>query len=191
MCAISVASQHSKQTVVVNQYVRAGPCLEAAMDLLLTQGRISHQEINPALVVVVLNTNVVTENKIPMRYTNVKYLSIHDGDTLKLQYEITPRIFYIGSVRLANIDTQELNAPSMEARELAIKARTYLANQMTLGRKLEIEEHGIDKYGRPLVTLYTQNKTTMKWENINNKILEAGYARPIPLTTQLIPLDQL
>jgi endonuclease YncB( thermonuclease family) len=96
-----------------------------------------------------LTANVVSETI----YSNVT--RIIDGDTLELEFG--------QKVRLLGLNTPEKGFP------YSINATEFLKNKV-LGKRVQIESYGYDKYGRILAHIFVGK------EHINQEILEAGLA---------------
>lgn len=99
---------------------------------------------------------------------NVKYVSVVDGDTayVKLGKKTI-------KIRLLLIDTPESKDPRKPVQPYAKEAAKYLENYMRYG-KLQIQydnSQKLDKYGRHLVYLYSNNKF------VNQELVRYGYAR--------------
>ncbi len=70
---------------------------------------------------------------------------VHDGDTVWLAGE---------KIRIADIDTPELNGRCEHERRLALRAKNRLVELLNAG-EFEIARAGRDRYGRTLATLRT------------------------------------
>lgn len=112
-----------------------------------------------------------------------KCIDIYDGDTCRLKF------FYRGeitqcSVRLLGIDTPEIRpiqtagrtSESVTREKISAQSAKEALSKLILGRKLVYVVFGAnDKYGRPLVTLYTdENKIS---PSINQMLLNDGHAK--------------
>jgi len=88
-----------------------------------------------------------------------------DGDTVNLTIDLGFRLTYTTNCRLAGI-----NAPEMNTNEG--KESKSILNLMLLANDiLFIESTGLDKYGRPIITIFVEGNI-----NINDKMVEGGYA---------------
>ncbi len=88
-----------------------------------------------------------------------KCVKVYDGDTVHLIFEtsITPlRLF---SCRLLGCNSAEIKSKDKTEKELAHKAKDYLSD-LILGKILWIKLDNFDKYGRCLVDIYLDDKTT-------------------------------
>lgn len=88
-------------------------------------------------------------------------IKVYDGDTItiasKLPYRGSP--LYRFSVRLAGIDTPEMQGPEVER---AILARNTLSN-LILNKKVKLENVRNEKYGRLLANVYVNDIHVNKW----------------------------
>jgi micrococcal nuclease len=103
----------------------------------------------------------------------VKCISVYDGDTVKLAFHLfnnENNDIIIYSCRLIGIDTPEMKGPT---KDLATKAKLFLSD-LVLDKVIEAVFHTDvnEKYGRLLVELFIND------ENINNKMVVGGYAKP-------------
>lgn len=101
----------------------------------------------------------------------VKYLSNYDGDTVTLLFFIWPKITIQKSARLNGIDTPEIRGKCDEERTLAKVAKDKLHDVVIVAETVSAVVHGIDKYGRPLITLWADN------ENVGQMLMDWGLAR--------------
>ena len=71
-------------------------------------------------------------------------LSIHDGDTITLRFDLGRRIYSEDSIRLYRINAPELSQAGGK------EARDYLRNLVPLGALVRVQTHknARDKYGR-------------------------------------------
>jgi endonuclease YncB( thermonuclease family) len=124
-----------------------------------------------------------------------RVVDIHDGDTCVCILNIYD-YYYKFKIRLADIDTCEINSKNEKNRLLAIKARNKLFNLVThldidMGTKqnkikdilnekvytINLECGNYDKYGRILGWLYdTNNSSYNKEESFNYQLLRCDLA---------------
>ena len=116
--------------------------------------------------------------------TFAKCVDVYDGDTCRLKFyyrnEITQYL-----VRLYGIDTPELRPRKTKNRteesikkekDLGIKAKIELSKKIC-GKKLIYVKFGkFDKYGRPLVTLFENDKNLNFYNSINNMLIKKKLA---------------
>lgn len=112
--------------------------------------------------------------------TFAKCVDMHDGDTCRLKFFYRNEITQC-PVRLLGIDTPELmpkkagrTKESLKKEKMeALKAKNELSLLMGESKLVYVKFEEYDKYGRPLVTLYTSENTTEK--SINQIMIEKGY----------------
>lgn len=95
---------------------------------------------------------------------SVKVDYVIDGDTV-----IVKKSWRRITIRLDAIDCPEDGQPW---GEIATAGLIKLIG----GKSVRIEEHGQDRYGRTLGTLYVQNHHNSLWTNVNEKMVAKGHA---------------
>ena len=86
---------------------------------------------------------------------------VHDGDTVWLDGE---------KIRIADIDTPELNGKCAFERKLALRARNRLVELLNAG-PFDISRSGTDRYGRTLAVLHRSGRS------IGGQLVAEGLAR--------------
>lgn len=79
----------------------------------------------------------------------IKVVSVHDGDTFTVNVVGWPPI--IGEklgVRIKGIDTPEMTDKRQHVKELAVKAKDFVANRIAKANKIELKNMNRDKYFR-------------------------------------------
>lgn len=100
-------------------------------------------------------------------------LRVVDGDTAWLRIDRGFREFFETSCRLYGI-----NAPELSTGAPGAQARDWLT-QRIVGKTLYVKSEKLDKYGRPLVTLFDPAPAIATFEgSINADMLRAGHAVP-------------
>jgi endonuclease YncB( thermonuclease family) len=97
---------------------------------------------------------------LPM--ANVKY--VIDGDTV-----IVSSTWRNTTIRLDSIDCPEDGQPWGNVATAGLI-------KMIGGRRIRLEKHGNDHYGRLLATIYVQDKRGSEWLNVNEKMVVKGHA---------------
>lgn len=95
---------------------------------------------------------------------------IVDGDTIKVTIDLGFTVYWKSSCRLYGINTPELKSSDPLVRAKAIEAKQYLIDNLPIGTKILIHSRELDKYGRPLVEVYLNDR------HINQDILSQGLA---------------
>ena len=105
---------------------------------------------------------------------------IVDGDTFDCTVDLGFNISHKIRVRMQGIDTPESRTRDLEekARGLASKERlhTLLSSGFIDGNSLIVVTHKKGKYGRYLGTVYRQRKDGEEQLNINERLIEEGFA---------------
>lgn len=98
-----------------------------------------------------------------------------DGDSVYLYIDLGFRTHHHANCRLYGIDAPEIYRPeSEEEREAGEASKTFLENQLNQADEIVVRSEELDKYGRPLATIYA--RLGDEWANINRRMLEEGYA---------------
>jgi endonuclease YncB( thermonuclease family) len=87
-----------------------------------------------------------------------------DGDTV-----IISRSWRDIIIRLDSIDCPEDGQPWGDIAK-------YGLIKLIGGKKVHLEEHGIDKYGRTLATIYIWHQDKSEWLNVNERMVTLGHA---------------
>jgi endonuclease YncB( thermonuclease family) len=95
----------------------------------------------------------------------------YDGDTCTLVVIINNQYIKF-NCRLSGLNCAELKTKDPIEKEKALVAKNFLANYKN--KILKCEFGTFDKYGRPLVILYSKDTN----ENINQKMIDLGFAKP-------------
>jgi micrococcal nuclease len=103
---------------------------------------------------------------------NAIVLRVVDGDTVQLYIDLGLHIWRKENSRLAHINAAELNSEDPVERTLAQKAKARVEELLPVGRAVNIVSHSLDKYGRPLVSVYIAPGVT-----INSTLVSEGLAK--------------
>lgn len=96
--------------------------------------------------------------------------AIIDGDTVNLTIEEGFHHSWKVNSRLAGINAPEKNSDDLLLREKAIDSMNYLASLLPVGSQVYIISRKLDKYGRPLSSIY------LKGLYINDEMIKKGHA---------------
>lgn len=99
--------------------------------------------------------------------------AVHDGDTITVTINKWPAV--IGdkvSVRVANIDTPEINGSCLAEKELAQKAKQFTLNFITTDKRIYLRKMKRDKYFRILADVSVSGKY------LSQELIAAGLAKP-------------
>jgi endonuclease YncB( thermonuclease family) len=101
--------------------------------------------------------------------TGGKVVKVYDGDTItvasKLPFMEEP--VYRFSVRLAGIDSPEINSKTIKEKEAALLARDALYD-LIFGKIVYFENVSVEKYGRVLADVYCEDIHINSWMLTNN-----------------------
>ena len=103
---------------------------------------------------------------------NADVIRVIDGDTIELNIDLGFRVWTKCHARLLGIDTPEIRTKNEDVKLLGLKAKSRVEEILTeYGNKVRIISHDLDKYGRPLVTVFAGSI------NVNQLLLNEGLAR--------------
>lgn len=106
----------------------------------------------------------------------IRVYKVYDGDTCSCLFNFKGEIYKYKGMRLTGIDTPELKGSSPEVKDLAICARNILRELVLEQRGITAEFGEMDKYGRPLVTLFKYNSHDNINININQLLIDERLA---------------
>ena len=104
-----------------------------------------------------------------MFYYNVEILRIVDGDTVDVRVDLGFNVCYKCRVRLVGINAPESRTRDLEEKSRGLAAKQWLIDKLEF-KEVEMQSHGVGKYGRVLGELYV-NKV-----NINKLMVKEGHA---------------
>lgn len=90
--------------------------------------------------------------------TYARVYKVYDGDTISILFKYKDE-FIKDSCRLYGIDTPEVSRVTDEEKELGYQARDYLKT-LILDKIVKVEFLDLDKYGRPLINIYSMEDGT-------------------------------
>lgn len=108
-----------------------------------------------------------------MYFYKAKVTRVVDGDTLDIVIDLGFRASMQLRVRLARIDTAEMNSKDPEQREKALRAASFLASQVE-GKSVYIKTSKSDLYGRWLAEVYLDESCS---ESMSDRLLSEGLAK--------------
>jgi micrococcal nuclease len=97
-------------------------------------------------------------------FPKAKVIRVIDGDTV-----IVAKGWNQAMIRLDSIDCPE------DGQHWGDTA-AYGLIKLIGGRKVHLEEHGLDCHGRTLATIYVQHPNGEKWVNVNERMVTLGHA---------------
>lgn len=93
-----------------------------------------------------------------------------DGDTINLTIDTGFRHTWTSNARMAEINAPEKTSLDDKIREKAMASMEYLQKRLPVGTEVYIISRRLDKYGRPLVSIYVGEKC------INDEMVVKGFA---------------
>lgn len=109
----------------------------------------------------------------PLYHYKATVLRVIDGDTVWLRIDRGFREFFETPCRLSG-----LNAPELSTGDPGLAAKTWLA-QRIIGKELYIRSNKLDKYGRPLVTIWEPAPESLgPAGSVNAEMIAQGLAIP-------------
>ena len=111
---------------------------------------------------------------IPLQHGDIAYCSsVYDGDTIRLCW--TTNNHNVRSLcRINGIDTPEIRGSSSFEKELAFKAKGKLDKAVT-GKWVKIINPGVEKYGRILADIQTDDISSIKDYMLSDPSLAKPY----------------
>jgi len=107
----------------------------------------------------------------PLFHYKATVIKITDGDTAWLRIDRGFREYFETSCRLFGI-----NAPELSTGVPGQAAKEWLANRIA-GKTLYLISESLDKYGRPLVTLFEPDPLVIDFNHsINQEMINLGLA---------------
>ncbi len=113
-----------------------------------------------------------------MYFYKATVIKVVDGDTVDCEIDLGFHIKVTKRVRLAGIDTPELNSKSDLIRKAAVAAKNYVADKIgSCQFFLKTELDRSDKYGRVLGWIYLDKESSGDESNsLNHELVQNGHA---------------
>jgi|TARA_R100000988_G_C3952244_1_gene141706 micrococcal nuclease len=110
---------------------------------------------------------------------NIELLRVVDGDTVDAKIDLGFDVSVKKRIRLAGIDTPESRTRDLEEKAKGLAAKDRLKNVLEGATKIQLNSHGVGKFGRCLGELSVdvvdgQEKLTL--ENVNKLLVKEGHA---------------
>lgn len=97
-----------------------------------------------------------------------------DGDTCELNIDLGFTVSWKSTCRFYGINTAELKSKVSEEKALAYAARDRVLTLLPPGSTILIKSRDLDKYGRPLVDIYTGEDFSI---HVNQLLVQEGLAK--------------
>tara|TARA_Y100001972_G_C7506968_1_gene256351 strand:- start:25 stop:369 length:345 start_codon:yes stop_codon:yes gene_type:complete len=106
-----------------------------------------------------------------MFYYKVEVLRIVDGDTVDVRIDLGFNVWHKCRVRLMGINAPESRTRDKEEKKRGLAAKQWLIDTLEEAESdIEMQSHGVGKYGRVLGELFTKDG------NINKIMVREGHA---------------
>tara|TARA_R100000231_G_scaffold129716_1_gene101187 strand:- start:30 stop:374 length:345 start_codon:yes stop_codon:yes gene_type:complete len=106
-----------------------------------------------------------------MYYYKVEILRVVDGDTVDVRMDLGFNVWHKCRVRLMGINAPESRTRNLEEKARGLAAKDWLKNILESAESdIEMQSHGVGKYGRVLGELFTKDG------NINKLMVKEGHA---------------
>lgn len=99
-----------------------------------------------------------------------KVYKVYDGDTISIIFR-WHRQYIKTSCRIIGIDTPEIRTKNLQEKKLGLEVRDFLKT-LILDKVVKIKLYHNDKYGRPLVEVFTDDDKSIK-----DILIEKNYAK--------------
>jgi len=128
---------------------------------------------NILIICLILTYSVLATEKLYGDATNVKVVSIYDGDTFKCSIISYPAIIgdNIG-IRISGIDCPEMTDKRLNIRALAQQAKQYTVARLRAGKSICLLNMRRDKYFRIVADV------TVDGKNLAQELIGKGLAKP-------------
>ena len=109
----------------------------------------------------------------------IKLDRVVDGDTVDAEIDLGFNISVKKRIRFMGINTPESRTRDLEEKARGLAAKDRLKNLLEGAKTIQLEPHGVGKYGRCLGVLHIdvvdgQEKVTL--ENVNQLLIKEGHA---------------
>jgi len=104
--------------------------------------------------------------------------AVHDGDSCWIFADQGMYGFLNANCRLFGVNAYELNDIDPVKRQKAVEGRTWLRSKIE-GKNVFVRSKGLEKYGRPLVIVWTNEADFgIGAKSVNKELLDAELAVP-------------
>lgn len=115
-------------------------------------------------------------------YKVLELVKVVDGDTIDVALDLGFGLANGTSgaplrLRLARIDTPEMNAKSASVRKKARAATEAVKNYLAFSYAMRVQTTKSDSFGRYLAEVWFKTSYRKPWINLSNYLLEKGHAK--------------
>ena len=104
-----------------------------------------------------------------MYYYKIEILRVVDGDTVDVRIDLGFNVWHKCRVRLMGINAPESRTRDKEEKKRGLAAKQWLIDKVEF-RDVEMQSHGVGKYGRVLGTLFINDV------DVNKMMVKEGHA---------------
>ena len=106
-----------------------------------------------------------------MFYYKIELLRVVDGDTIDVRIDLGFNVWHKCRVRLMGINAPESRTRDKEEKARGLAAKDWLIETLENAQAdLEMQSHGVGKYGRVLGTIYINDV------DVNKMMVKEGHA---------------
>lgn len=117
--------------------------------------------------------------KVKRMYTyKAKLIRVIDGDTIDAEIDLGFSVFVKQRIRLYGIDTPTSRSKNEEEKILGLGSKQCLTELLTSEFIVETILNKRGKFGRILGIIYSIDPETQETTNINDTLVERGFANP-------------
>ncbi len=117
-----------------------------------------------------LSSTLETALKFPPPFFQGKCLSVYDGDTFTLGVVLNEKVYRF-QVRTFGYDSPEIRTRDLAEKKAGLEAKRVMSERI-LGKMLDLENKGQDKYGRLLLSIRDAEGEINEW------MVRIGHGRP-------------
>ena len=120
-----------------------------------------------------------TDNKIIMYTYKIKLDRVIDGDTIDAYIDLGFDVSVKKRIRFMGINTPESRTRDLEEKARGLAAKDRLKNLLEGAKTIQLNSHGVGKYGRCLGELHidiVDGQECLTLENVNQLLIKEGHA---------------
>jgi len=109
----------------------------------------------------------------------IKLDRVIDGDTIDAEIDLGFDVSIKKRIRFAGINTPESRTRDLEEKAKGLAAKDRVKNLLEGAKKIQLDSHGVGKYGRCLGSLHidvVDGKESLTMVNLNELLIKEGHA---------------
>lgn len=109
---------------------------------------------------------------------DAKVIKVVDGDTIDVEIDLGFKIYISQRCRLEGINTPESRSKNKDEKELGLKVKQYLIEQL-INKTVLVETEKQGKFGRYLAKIWLYkdfDKDILEDKSLNQELIDKGYA---------------